>query len=142
MTNINGKGQYYYNLQSGQTIGKRRENKTDDGAEYSKQVVCDCVERYINDTRNDFTLLKSFVDSNSKDVNSCDFYYSHGSVEDLSFNQIVNLFLEGNMIVSELEAGLKAKNVQNLTVRDENGTTVATFTYQDKSYTLRVATRL
>ena len=56
MTEI--RGQYLYNLQTGQTVGKNREQTEDDGGEYNKQISWLTAERYGHSDSKGFVFLK------------------------------------------------------------------------------------
>lgn len=156
MTDINAR--YLYNITSGKTIGRRacevrpnaewseeliynKERKcmqwikttvADDGAEYSSECVRD--DYYTKDNTYYSLLQSAFVAGEKKN----DIWY--GTVEDLAFSQIVELFLNGDLIVSELERGLKSKGATSIQVSENNGMTTVTFDMNDQKYTLKCAT--
>ena len=130
MTEI--KGSYLYDLKTGQTIGRKQtqiclEEKKD----YSETRL------YSQEDRTYYCLLNTKED--------CLYAYNNdelsaGTVKDLSFNQIISLFAQGNMTTDELQIGLQAKGAENINISDANGVTTATFTFENRNYTLKCAT--
>lgn len=134
--------QYLYNLQTGKTIAQQKpETKDldkigDDGGDYSH------INLYGNP---DFkwAVLRSCAEEEGIFTklggdNYAD--YGYGTVEDLDFYQIINLFMRGDMITSELERGLKAKGATNIVTTEEGDLTVVTFLLNGKNYTIQCVT--
>lgn len=123
MTEI--KGQYLYNLKTGQTIGRNKDDvkTSEDKNQYSVNGVKHNWETYqlLND-------ISNVID------------YDYGTVEDLRLSQIVQLFAQGDMTVDELQIGLKSKKVADINITENNGITTVTFTYENKKYTLKCST--
>ena len=123
MTEI--KGQYLYNLKTGQTIGRNKDDvkTSEDKNQYSVNGVKHNWETYqlLND-------ISNVID------------YDYGTVEDLRLSQIVQLFAQGDMTVDELQIGLKSKKVADINITENNGITTVTFTYEGKKYTLKCST--
>ena len=123
MTEI--KGQYLYNLKTGQTIGRNKDDvkTSEDKNQYSVNGVKHNWETYqlLND-------ISNVID------------YDYGTVEDLRLSQIVQLFTQGDMTVDELQIGLKSKKVADINITENNGITTVTFTYENKKYTLKCST--
>ena len=123
MTEI--KGQYLYNLKTGQTIGRNKDDvkTSEDKNQYSVNGVKHNWETYqlLND-------ISNVID------------YDYGTVEDLRLSQIVQLFAQGDMTVDELQIGLKSKKVADINITENGGITTVTFTYENKKYTLKCST--
>ena len=123
MTEI--KGQYLYNLKTGQTIGRNKDDvkTSEDKNQYSVNGVKHNWETYqlLND-------ISNVID------------YDYGTVEDLRLSQIVQLFAQGDMTVDELQIGLKSKKIADINITENDGTTTVTFTYEGKKYTLKCST--
>lgn len=123
MTEI--KGQYLYNLKTGQTIGRNKDDvkTSEDKNQYSVNGVKHNWETYqlLND-------ISNVID------------YDYGTVEDLRLSQIVQLFAQGDMTVDELQIGLKSKKIADINITENNGITTVTFTYEGKKYTLKCST--
>lgn len=123
MTEI--KGQYLYNLKTGQTIGRNKDDvkTSEDKNQYSVNGVKHNWETYqlLND-------ISNVID------------YDYGTVEDLRLSQIVQLFAQGDMTVDELQIGLKSKKIADINITENNGITTVTFTYENKKYTLKCST--
>ncbi len=123
MTEI--KGQYLYNLKTGQTIGRNKDDvkTSEDKNQYSVNGVKHNWETYqlLND-------ISNVID------------YDYGTVEDLRLSQIVQLFTQGDMTVDELQIGLKSKKIADINITENNGITTVTFTYEGKKYTLKCST--
>ena len=127
MTEI--KGSYLYDLKTGQTVGCKH-SKIEESTE--KQEYSTQYSTYRNGSYYD--LLNSFVQTPFELGDKV------GSVEDLSFEQTINLFIQGNMTTDELKIGLESKGVNNVNINESDGMTVVTFTYNQKNYTLKCAT--
>lgn len=123
MTEI--KGQYLYNLKTGQTIGRNKDDvkTSEDKNQYSVNGVKHNWETYqlLND-------ISNVID------------YDYGTVEDLRLSQIVQLFAQGDMTVDELQIGLKSKKIADINITENGGITTVTFTYEDRKYTLKCST--
>lgn len=123
MTEI--KGQYLYNLKTGQTIGRNKDDvkTSEDKNQYSVNGVKHNWETYqlLND-------ISNVID------------YDYGTVEDLRLSQIVQLFAQGDMTVDELQIGLKSKKIADINITENGGITTVTFTYEGKKYTLKCST--
>lgn len=143
MTDIHGS--YLYNLTNGKTIGRNTSEVDRKG--YKNAIVVkngDYIFQgndngiYSNESVHDsgarFALLSSAYEAD--DINNDEY----GTVEDLLFNQIINLFLNGDMIVSELKIGLEAKGATSIQVTESDGMTIVTFKFNDKGYSLKCST--
>lgn len=137
MNQINGR--YLYDINTGKTLARRRDDikNSEDNPEYNY----DERKRYGD---SDFLLLKSVSTSYAKDrydaSDRVEMQDRACTVEDLSFEQIVNLFTQGNLVIDELKIGLDAKNAKNIDINDSNNITTVTFEYGGKQYTLKCAT--
>ena len=114
-------GKYLYNIHTGETIGIKKQ-EDENKSENNKTV------EYNNDTWN---LIGNDLDPNQE----------YGTVEDLSFEQLCNLFLQGNLEVDEFVKGLQSKtnpsvediyngldkDVTDIKVTQENGQVTVTF---------------
>ena len=120
MSYING--QYLYNLATGETIGVKKGNNTS-GANTNGQSVTYTDGHYFWE---DFYI----IGDNSIDG------IQYGTIEDLSFEKTLELFLQGNLTIEELEIGLRAKNVSGFTYSTTENTVDVQFLYQDKLYNL------
>ena len=130
MAQINGK--YMYNLSTGETIGIRKSKVTEEDGLTGKEHTRGIFNSDSEDSNGgwvNFYMLGNNTTSNIQ----------YGSVEDLSFTQIVELFLQGNLTKEELKVGLQAKGVTGFNVNDNAGTTSASFKFGDKNYTLNCA---
>ena len=126
MTEIRGK--YVYDMVTGKTVGKScGDIKQDEKQDYNYMYARATTAGYWKDTIT-YSLLKGVECPEQT-----------GTVEQLSFEQIVNLFLQGNMIVDELKIGLEAKGAKDIKVTEKDGMTTVTFQYDNKNYTLQCA---
>ena len=123
MTEI--KGSYLYNLKTGQTLGRNKDDvkNSEEKEQYS-----------VNGTKYNSVTYRLLNDVTS--VVNCDY----GTVEDLRLSQIVQLFSQGDMTVDELQIGLKSKKINDINITEKDGITTVTFTYEDKKYTLKCST--
>lgn len=137
MNQINGR--YLYDINTGKTLARRKDDikNSEDNPEYNY----DAIKNYGG---SNFLLLKSVATSNAKDrydlKDRAEMEARACTVEDLSFEQIVNLFTQGNLVIDELKIGLEAKNAKNIDINDSNNITTVTFEYEGKQYTLKCAT--
>ena len=131
MAEINGK--YMYNLSTGETIGIRKSKVTEEDGLTGKEHTRGIFNSDSEDSNGgwvNFYMLGNNTTSNIQ----------YGSVEDLSFTQIVELFIQGNLTKEELLVGLKAKNIGNINIQDDGDNINATFAMDGKTYTLKCAT--
>lgn len=138
------RGQYWYDLNTGKTIGKYGDKDLGDNGDYC----------YYGSTGADGKDHRTGVISNSESfhflTSVCEEYgvkygtaseaINGGTVEDLSFSQIVSLFCNGDMRTSELEIGLNAKGIEPVTITEQDGMTIVTFKYENKDVTLKCST--
>ncbi|MCQ2753781.1 MAG: hypothetical protein MJ231_01905, partial [bacterium] len=115
-------GKYLYNLQTGQTVGVKKEednNNVGNG-------------KTVEQNGETWNMIGNDLNPNQK----------YGTVEDLSFEQLCNLFLQGNLEVDEFVKGLESKSgsksvedinngmdkeIYDINVVQENGTVTVTF---------------
>lgn len=138
------RGQYWYDLNTGKTIGKYGDKDLGDNGDYC----------YYGSTSADGKDHRTGVISNSESfhflTSVCEEYgvkygtaseaINGGTVEDLSFSQIISLFCNGDMVTSELEIGLNAKGIEPVTITEQDGMTIVTFKYENKDVTLKCST--
>ena len=118
------KGQYLYNLKTGETIGVRKDKEVD-GAQKNGETVNVTDGHFYS---KDFDIIGNHSTEGIQ----------YGTVEDLSFDQIVDLFLQGNLTYDELEIGLEAKGVD---LSGNTGTSYSdkrsvVFMHENKTYHL------
>ena len=115
-------GRYLYNLHTGETVGVRKQDE---------------------DSKNENNTVEHNGETWNMIGNDLSTNQEYGTVEDLSFEQLCNLFLQGNLEVDEFVKGLKSKenitpsaedvysgmnfDVRNIKVTQENGTVTVTF---------------
>ena len=129
------RGQYLYNMNTGETIGHRTKTNgynaytdEEDGGNYSgKQVL-------VETSSNRFSLLQDVV--TNTDISQIQYC----TVENLSFPQIMQLFLGGNMVADELKIGLEAKGATDINISENGDKTVAKFSLGGIEYTLQCST--
>ena len=129
------RGQYLYNMNTGETIGHRTKTNEykkayideEDGGNYSgKQVTLENTNR--------FSFLQDVV--TNTDISQIQYC----TVENLSFPQIMQLFLSGNMVADELKIGLEAKGATDINISENGDKTVAKFSLGGTEYTLQCST--
>lgn len=114
-------GKYLYNLCTGETVGVKKqaeETKTED-------------QKTVEHNNGTWNIIGSDLNPNQE----------YGTVEDLTFEQLCNLFLQGNLEVDEFVKGLQSrtnpsvddiykgldKDIKDINVTKENGTVTVTF---------------
>lgn len=126
MTEIRGK--YLYDLTTLTTVGKATDNISKEEKQDYNYMPGYCISTggYSGIL---FSLLKGVKESEKM-----------GTVEQLSFEQMITLFMQGDMVVEELKIGLESKWVTDVTSTVQDGMTTVTFTYDNKVFTLKCAT--
>ena len=131
MSAINGK--YMYNLTTGETIGIRKSKTTEEdgltGNEKTRGI-------FNSDSEDSSGGWVDYYMLGNNDVSSAS-GIQYGSVEDLSFPQLIDLFLSGNLVPDELKVGLASKGATNINIQNNGNMVVATFYYENKEYTLK-----
>ena len=132
------KGHYLYDLSNGKTIGVKDDNADCFHQKPKAITISDGSGQWDDNNRwadfdilgDDYSLYNSIKNGEIK----------YGTVQDLSFSQIVELFLQGNMTKEDLQIGLECKDATNISITDDGQITTAVFTYLGKQYELNCIT--
>ena len=120
-------GTYLYNLQTGETIGIRKDRNAEGAERNGETVTCG----YSQWSYDEYDLIGNHSIEGIE----------YGRVEDLSFDQLVDLFLAGNLTPHELSVGLESKGATYYSASHmEGGNYDVSFKYEGKQYSLSCAT--